>query len=94
MINNINSNNHSLTHNFTALQSPTLPVVQLPQYPWDGNLANRNATNITTINLEALGDIVEQICFKHLQLANARDLEVVLPGGSDELLQRYSFYAA
>jgi len=91
---NINANRPSYTHHFTVIQSPVHPLVRLPQIQWDGNIANRTQNNLTVINLEALGDTVEQICLSLLQLANNNDLEVTLAGGSDELIQRYSFYAA
>lgn len=91
---NINHNRPSYTHNFTVIQSPARPLVTLPQDIWDGNLATRSNNNITWVNLEALGDTVEQICARLLDLANNDQLEVTLQGGPDELLQRYTFYAA
>ena len=91
---NINNNRPSYTHHFTVLKSPVHPLVRLPQTQWGGNIGNRTQNNMTVINLEALGDTVEQICFRLLQLANNNGLEVTLAGGSDELIQRYSFYAA
>ncbi len=91
---NINANRPFYTHHFTVIQSPMHPLVRLPQTQWDGNIANKTQANLTVANLEALGDTVEQICSRLLQLANNNDLEVTLAGGSDELVQRYSFYAA
>jgi hypothetical protein len=90
---NINNNRSSYTHNFTVIQSPTEPVVRFPQNVWDGNPSSRSNNNITVINLEALGDTVEQICSRLLQLVENSGLEVTLQNGSDELLERYSFYA-
>lgn len=91
---NINNNKPSYTHHFTVIQSPVHPLVRLPQTQWDGNIANRTQANLTVVNLEALGDTVEHISSTLLQLANNNNVEVTLPGGSDELIQRYSFYAA
>jgi hypothetical protein len=91
---NINPGRPSYTHNFTVVKSPDLPLVRLPQTRWDGNIANRSHDNLTVVNLEVLGDTVEQVCARLLQLANDGNLEVTLPGGSDELIQRYSFCAA
>jgi hypothetical protein len=91
---NINNTRLSYTHHFTVIQSPVHPLVRSPQTQWDGNIANRTQANLTVVNLEALGDIVEQICATLLQLANNNNLEVTLLGGSDELIQRYSFYSA
>jgi hypothetical protein len=89
---NIHSN-PSLTHHFGVCQNPVTRFVTLPQEQWDGNYENKNDRNITTINLEALGDTIEQICAQLFELANKNELEVILIGGSDELLQRYSFCA-
>lgn len=91
---NINNTRPSYTHHFTVIQSPTEPLVRLPQNQWDGNHSNRTNDNLTIINLEALGDIAEQICAQLLQFADSNDLEVTLQGGSDELIHRYSFYTA
>ncbi|NCT75066.1 MAG: hypothetical protein GXC78_11080 [Chitinophagaceae bacterium] len=91
---NINANRISYTHHFTVIQSPVHPLITLPQTQWDGNIANRTQNNLTVVNLEALGDTVEQVCSRLLQLTSNNDLEVTLAGGSDELIQRYSFYAA
>lgn len=91
---NINTARTSYTHHFTVIQSPVLPLVRLPKTQWDGDLANRIRINLTVVNLEALGDTVEQICSRLLQLANDNNIEVTLPGGSDELVQRYSFNMA
>jgi hypothetical protein len=82
-----------MTHNFQVYKSPNPPIVTLPAAVWDGILTNRNANNITQINLEALADEIEKICPDLLQLAQANNLEILLPGGSDELLQRYSLAA-
>jgi hypothetical protein len=91
---NINNKRTSYTHHFTVIQSPVHPLVRLPQTQWNGNIANRTQNNMTVINLEALGDLAEQVRLRLLQLANNNDLEVTLADGSDELIQRYSFYAA
>jgi len=89
---NINHKIQSYTHHFSVKQNPVDPLVSLPQTQWDGIIANRTHANRTVVNLEALGDTVEQICSTLFQLANNNNLAVTLPGGSDELIQRYSFY--
>ena len=43
------------------------------------------------MNLETFGDLAEEIVKKLFVLAQKVELEVVLPGGSDELLDRYTF---
>ena len=91
---NINPNRPSYTHHFTVIQSPVRPLVVLPQTQWDADINNRTQNNVTIVNLEALGDTAEQICATLVQLANNNDLQVMLAEGSDELILRYSFYAA
>jgi hypothetical protein len=89
---NLNPNNPSLTHYFLVNQGIQTPVVTLPQILWDGNHSNKTPQNVTIINLEALGDLVENIVKKLKQMTNDNELEVTLQDGSDELIHRYSFY--
>jgi hypothetical protein len=87
---NINNSRSQYTHQFAVGQGTNRPIVTLPQQPWDGKPDNRKPTNQTTVNLEAFCDLVEEICQQLFSLAQNQGLEVVLAGGSDELLQRYS----
>ena len=66
--------------------------VSLPSVRWDGNYESKSLDDFTAINLEAFGDLVESICHQLLTLASNDELETVLPGGSDELLHRYSIF--
>jgi hypothetical protein len=88
---NINPRQPSLTHNFQVVQSPSASLVVLPSVAWDGDYKTRNSTNQTTVNLEAFGDLVENIVIKIRSLNQKRDLEILLPDGSDELVSRYMF---
>ncbi len=90
---NINTREPSLTHRFQVGVGGSMNVVTLPTTPWDGDYRNRAKDNVTTINLEAFGDLVEGICNQLTRLIQSDDLEVVLAGGTDELLQRYSFFS-
>lgn len=90
---NINPRKPSLTHCFKVNGNDRDPVVTLPKSNWDGDYQKKNSLNHTLINLEALGDLVELICTKLFNDANTDQLEVVLPSGSDELLQRYSYFS-
>jgi hypothetical protein len=89
---NVNQKNPSLTHFFLVHKGVDGPLVQLPQVQWDGNHLNRTGKNMTIVNLELLGDMVEEIVKNLTQIADSGGLEVTLPGGSDELIRRYSFY--
>jgi hypothetical protein len=89
---NINQGNPDLTHYFVVTQGDQPPLVTLPQVQWDGDHNNRTALNVTIINLEKLGDLIEGICEELRQRSNGQTLEITLADGSDELIHRYSFY--
>ena len=91
-LHNINRRKPSLTHRFRVGVGASTDIVSLPRVRWDGNYESKNQDDFTTINLEAFGDLVESICQRLLALTNNDQLEVVLPGGSDELLRRYSIF--
>lgn len=56
-----NPNRTQLIHHFLVTQG-TLRVVTLPSTPWDGCDSTKTDQNRTTVDLEALGDLVEAIC--------------------------------
>jgi hypothetical protein len=89
-LHNINKKKQSLTHRFRVGVGTSTHIVTLPSVCWDGNYESKNLDDFTEINLEAFGDLVESICQQLITLANSDKLEIVLPGGSDELLYRYS----
>ncbi|MDQ3848433.1 MAG: hypothetical protein M3261_05710 [Thermoproteota archaeon] len=88
---NINPRNPRYTHQFAVKVGPG-PVITLPTQSWDGDYSHKTTENQTVVNLEAFGDLVEDICLKIFDLANRKELTVVLPGGSDELVQRYAYW--
>jgi hypothetical protein len=87
------TNRPNLIHHFTVVQSPTEALITLPNSPWNGIPSDMSANNVTRMNLEALGDLVETICAQLMGLAQNDGLEILLAGGSDELIQRYSFFS-
>jgi len=91
-LHNINKEKQSRTHRFRVGVGASTHIVTLPSVRWDGNYESKNLDDFTVINLEAFGDLVESICQQLFTLANSDELEIVLPGGSDELLQRYSIF--
>jgi hypothetical protein len=91
-LHNINREKQSRTHRFRVGVGASAPIVALPSVRWDENYQSKNQDNFTAINLEAFGDLVESICHQLLILASSDDLEIVLPGGSGELLHRYSIF--
>ena len=88
---NKNSNRPTLQHHFLVDASATEPLVKLPQNIWDGNIQNLNMANATYVNLQALGDLVEEIYKILTDLHSKKELVLVLDGGEAELLRRYSF---
>jgi len=71
----------NLQHLFVVGVDPG-PLVSLPGIPWDGEF--RSPTR-TTVNLEKLGDLVEDIVEQLRELARGNQLEVDLKGGITEL---------
>ncbi|MCK5763407.1 MAG: hypothetical protein KAH05_04745 [Clostridiales bacterium] len=82
--------NPKLSHIFVIRIGGIEKVVYLPTTPWDGNCENRTDENQTIVDLEKFGDIVEDICKKIGKFAKNNDLEIILPGGADELISRYT----
>lgn len=88
---NINSRHASLTHNFQVVRAGSGPVVSPAKISWNGDFRTRSSDNQTTVNLEAFGDLVEDVVRAIRSLHAAGNLEIVLADGSDELVSRYMF---
>jgi hypothetical protein len=78
-----------LTHYFRLFGEIESSIVQLPKVQWNGDFATRSAECMTSIGLTMLGDEVERICAQLRTPAAANQLEIVLRGGPDELVNRY-----
>ncbi len=87
---NIKKGEPRLTHNF-ALTKLSGILIRMPEAQWDGNYLNRTTDNRTVVDLQELGDLVENICRCLFELAKRDELEIILSNGSDELIQRYTF---
>lgn len=87
---NKNSAKLNLQHQF-ALTGGTVNLIVKPLQPWDGDMLNRSQNNQTLIDLQQLGNLVEDVYAKILELASRNELEVVLVGGKNELIARYTF---
>jgi len=85
-----NKDNSKYLHQFIVDNDATNPVIVLPKNDWDGKLDNINNDNATYVNLQALGDLVENIYKKLLEMSNLGDLEIELEGKENELASRYS----
>lgn len=82
--------NEKLRHIFIIRIGNNDNVVELPTIPWDGKYDNKNKDNQTIVYIEKFGDIVESVCKKIIQLADDKELEIILSGGADELISRYT----
>lgn len=88
---NVNQKEPLLTHRFKVSAGLDPKIVTLPTMQWDGTEAGKRSNNETAINLRAFGNAVESICAEICRSASTGDLEIILPGGSDELISRYAF---
>ena len=86
---NRHGSNASLQHQF-VLTGGSGRLFVGPTQVWDGNVLNRTDRNQTTIDVQELGNLVEGIYAKLRQLSTNNALEIVLPGGKDELITRYT----
>jgi hypothetical protein len=69
-----NKKNKKYLHHFQVTDGKG-KIVTLPNIKWDGDLKNRNV-NITIVNLEALGDLVEEIHSKLLSFDRKNMLKI------------------
>lgn len=80
-----------LFHLFNLCQGSRGNIVTLPEKKWDGK--HSNLDSITTVNVELLGDLVEDIVQKLITYAHKDELEIILPGGLEEFAMRFSIWA-
>lgn len=90
---NINDKNLSLTHHFSISYGSQERVIKLPKISWDGNYENRTDDNRTFIDVEQLCNLIESALCKLFALRDQNQLDCILHGGTDELLQRYGMFA-
>jgi hypothetical protein len=84
-----NPNANELKHqHLFALSNSTGPMVRLPMRPWDGDYLNAADECRTTVSLREVGSLVEAI-ITALREAVPSGIDILLRGGSDELLRRY-----
>ena len=78
-----------LTHYFRLFPGTNEPIVQLPQVRWKGACGDRSPDCSTAIGLTLLGDLVEDIFLNLQELGKNGCLTIKLPGGAEELSNRY-----
>lgn len=88
---NNNKNKDKLLLHFVVVDGDTAPLVTFPDpgNEWNGELKDKSAKNRTLVNLEKLGDLIEEICRKIREYADLDELEITLDGGANELAYRY-----
>jgi hypothetical protein len=87
---NVNPKDAGLTHHFHVCGGSAGDVITLPKARWDGDFKRRTIENLTHVNLELFGDLVEAVSARITTFAEKETLEVILAGGPDELIERYS----
>ncbi len=65
-------------------------VATLPKEPWDGDAENDSLAVCTQVNLERLGDLVEEMTAAVRDMAEKEELWCVLKGGATALLGQMS----
>jgi len=83
----------SLQHRFVVTQGEKPPLVKLPRIPWDGDIFKNERRNVTVVNLEKIGDLVEAVYKRLIELYKRKNLEISLKGGPNELIQRYQIWS-
>lgn len=82
----------SLQHRFVVTQGEKPLLVRLPRAPWDGDILKKDRRNVTVVNIEKLGDLVETVYRRLIDLHKHNGLEISLKRGADELIQRYQIW--
>ena len=83
-------NQPARTHQFAVCADSTSPLITFPTTQWDGLLTSLSASTITLVNLEILGDLVEDVYQEVVSHAAANTLIVRLTGGFNQLQRQYA----
>ncbi|TWI83692.1 hypothetical protein IQ13_1805 [Lacibacter cauensis] len=92
-LSNKNSKKPSLTHHFTLRGAYTNPFIKIPSVKWDGQNENKSIDNTTIIGLPWIGDFVEDIYKIVSSLHTENKLEIIIPGGAEEIKNRYLLFS-
>jgi hypothetical protein len=87
---NVHPSKPELTHYFQLRVDPESPLVLSAQKQWDGDYRRTTPEFATAVGLVRVGDLVEGIYANLQRLSESRDLKIRLPGGIQELKDRYS----
>lgn len=79
-------------HRFFLTESTNGSVVTLPTEPWDQAYDILKPDQVTTIDLEAFGDLVESIVQNVIEHHLREELEIALEGGAIEMVNRYVLF--
>jgi hypothetical protein len=89
---NRNGEHPERQHRFAVSQGRTT-LVELPTTQWNGEYDNQDVQCLTKIDLQQLGDLVEDVVRRVRILAEQHKLEIVLGGREAELSSRYTLIA-
>lgn len=90
---NANSKHPSRQHAFNFTSDDHTPLVVLPRRPWSGSYdagASIPLEEITVVNLQALGDLAEEVVANLRQLHGRQRLDITM--GVSEFMIRYGLY--
>ncbi len=76
---------------FTVVSDDSYGVIHAADQKWTGDLSDNSPEVFTLVNLEALGDLAEEVVRKLKQLVDTDAISIRLEGGADELNARYGY---
>lgn len=76
---------------FTVVSDKRDGVIRAADRKWTGDLSDNSPEGFTFVNLEAFGDLVEDVVKKLKDLVESDAISIRLEGGADELAARYSY---
>jgi hypothetical protein len=86
---NPNQNRQPVQHLYRLDRACGQGVVRFGKSQWDGDYLNITPGCETNVSLYEFANLVEDVVRRIQAGAENSKLEIVLPGGSDELLRRY-----
>lgn len=88
---NNNKLDQNRTHLYTIMADEVTPVVTLPEVPWLGTFSSKSEDKQrTTINIQRLGDLVEEILKRVKKEYFNDNIEIILKGKEAALLKKYT----
>jgi hypothetical protein len=86
---NKNEKRPDLWHRFVVLANNEYPLIKLPEKPWDGDIFTDSPDVFTVVNLEKLGDLVEDVFRTLIELAKDNKLQTRSKCDPNEISAKY-----